>query len=453
MPDRHESQPSQALAAHLRPIAALVWVVVAAVAPLGWFAAGLDAQCTAGRHLAAQVAALVQREGPVLPRLWRYDTQKLSNQINTLRAESGALEVRLEDSGGLALAVPAGDNGALAAPWLAWTYQAAAAPTKTEIWVAMDLRPLWRTSGALAGAFGTLAVALAGLILGLPLRAVRRSESEIGVLVGQLQQSRAALAELAGELEARVADRSARLESALADLRAHEVHLRDLAGQALRLQESERRAIARDLHDDIGQVLTGVRLQIQVLAASNQPAADVTRGANRLLGALDSAIDQTRSAVRRLAPPLLAEQGLAAALRQTCAALTSPLGPAIDCKTEALPALDSAVETAIFRIAQEALTNAVRHSGATAIRVTVGHGSSQGSEPGPATLWLQVQDDGTGFDPHQPSSGHGLGGMRDRAELLGGRLQVLTSAGGGCTIRAELPCSPPTVDDSQGRPA
>ena len=195
MPNRPENQPSQALAAHLRPIAALVLVAVAAVAPMGWFAAGLAEKRSAGRHLAAQVAALLHREGAALPRLWRYDTQKLADQINQLRIDSGGLEVVLRDDRGLAVAVPSPAKKLLEPPWVAWTCQPVDGPAKADVCVAMDLRPLWRRSLALAGGFGALALALAGLILWLPLRAVRRSEAEIGQLVAELKQSRAALAD------------------------------------------------------------------------------------------------------------------------------------------------------------------------------------------------------------------------------------------------------------------
>ncbi len=450
MPERLTTQPSQALASHLRPIAALAWLLIGAVLPLGSFAQGLEEQRVAGSQLAAQVSSLLQREAAGLPRLWRYDTQKLAGQIDHLRSSSAGLLVEVMDGRGMALAVPALSGPSPQAPWAVWSSSPVAAPGSGKVWVAMDLRPLWRRTAALAGGFGALGLALAALMLWLPLRAVRRSEAEIRDLLAALRKSRGDITELAEHLEARVVDRSARLERALAELRAHEVHLRDLASQALRLQESERRAIARDLHDDIGQVLTGVRLQIQFLASTGQPQPDSAATAQRLLAAIDSAIDQTRSAVQRLAPPLLAEQGLAAALSQTCAALTSPLGPEIACATEALPPLDSAVETAAYRIAQEALTNAVRHAGASAIHAGAGIGPRTGGLPGQSALWVQVRDDGKGFDASQVPAGHGFLGMRDRAELLGGRLDAITSAGHGCTIRAELPCDQPAPADGQG---
>lgn len=451
--------PSETLAAHLRPIAALALLLVGAVAPLSWFAQGVDEQRALARQLAAQVGELVRREAIGQPRLWRYDTQKLADRMEDLRRDAGGLSIRLGDGRGLALVVPPQSHRAPGAPWALWARQPLASPAEGKVWVAMDLRPLWRRSLAMAGVFGALGLALAGLMVWLPLRAVRRSEAEIGELLAALRQSRSELAELASSLEARVQDRSARLEQALADLRDHERHLRELAAQALRLQESERRAIARDLHDDIGQVLTGVRLQIQLMAGGfSAPAAAVAGQPNQpsttsiqpststqpsaqhpLLGALDSAIEQTRLAVRRLAPPLLAEQGLASALRQTCSALTSPLGPRILCDIQELPPLDSAAETAAFRIAQEALTNAVRHAAAREVRVEAGLCPGAGPEPEPLALWVEVSDDGRGFDLSQPTSGQGLRGMRDRAELLGGRLELTTAPGKGCAIRAVLP--------------
>ena len=440
------------MASHLRPIAALAWLLVGAVLPLGSFALGLEEQRLAGAQVAAQVATLLQREAAGLPKLWRYDTQKLADQFDQLRRNSGALRLDLVDTWGLALRVPAHLDASADAPWALWTSSSVAPPGSGKVWVAMDLRPIWRRSLALAGGFGALGLALASLILWLPLRAVRRAETEIDELLGALRQSRAELAALAEQLEARVIDRSARLELALSEVRAHELHLRELAGQALRLQESERRAIARDLHDEIGQVLTAVRLQIQCLGVAGSQLGSAPIAVEHLLASVDSAIDHTRSAVRRLAPPLLAEQGLAGALRQTCAALSSSVGPLVGCNVGELPALDSAAESAAYRIAQEALTNAVRHSGAATIHASAGIVTRPAPATGQTWLWVQVVDDGRGYDASQPAAGHGLLGMRDRAELLGGRLEVVTSAGQGCKVRAELPCLPPSVAVVQGDP-
>ncbi len=440
------SQPSQTLAAHLRPIAVMALLLVGAVVPISWLAHGLDETRHAGRHLATQVAALLQREATAQPRLWRYDGQKLADQIERLRADGSGLAVAVVDDRGQALAFPAPAAEVPQTPWATWVSAPAIAPASATVWAAMDLRPVWRRVGAMAGGFGGLGVALASLILWLPLRAVRRSEAEIASLVTALQQSRTELSRLLDELEARVVDRSARLVQALAEVRGHEQHVRELAGQALQMQESERRAIARELHDEIGQVLTGVRLQIQVLASTETAQSPRGQTTQRLLTAVDGAIEQTRLAVRRLAPPLLADQGLAVALQQVCAALHSPLGPAIVCQTEQMPRADSAAETAAYRIGQEALTNAVRHAAATHIVVSAGMAAPKATSGAP-TLWVQVQDDGCGFDPSLPSSGQGLRSMRDRAELLGGHLSIQADAA-GCTVRAELPCT--QTNDASG---
>ena len=411
--------------------------LVAVVAPLGWFAAGLADRQQASQQLAAEVAALLQREVAAQPRLWRYDTPKLADHIEHLRAEHHGLVVLIFDTTALALTVPAPTPTLVDAPWAAWSQVPVATPARGQVQAAVDLRPLWRSTAVLGLCFGVLAATLAALVWWLPLRAVRRAEAQIAELLTALRQTSADLTELARTLEIRVAERSQQLESALADVRQHEQHLRDVAGQALRLQESERRSIARDLHDGIGQALTAVRLQVQVLALHSGLPEQAHGSVRAVLRQLDDTLDETRRAVRRLAPPLLAEQGLAVALQQTCATWAGNAGLVIDWHGTTLPPLDTATEVAAFRIVQEALTNAVRHSGAQKVTVEL---AVQGEGEDPRWLVLSVTDDGNGMAATAENLGQGLPGMRDRAELLGGSLTVDAADGGGCRICARLPC-------------
>ncbi len=438
------ASPSQLLRAQLRPLAVLVATVVAVVAPLGWVWLQVAEQQATARRVGEQVRQLIQREVAAQPSLWRYDTWKLRDQIDGWRHGTAVAVVIVYDRRGVVLATPPQSSLDGTAPRVAWHKTPLAQPIEGEVAVALDLQPLWQTAGKLALTASALGLLLALLLLALPLRSVRRAEAEVTALLARIEASRNELQALTATLESRVLERSEALRQALGDLKAQQTRIRELAAQAIRLQEGERRDIARDLHDGIGQALTAIRLQLQVLA--QRPATPPTdrETLQGLLVALDDALDETRSAVQRLAPPILTERGLAGALRQVCATLGNGASVAITLQCDRLPQLDSATEVACLRIVQEALTNAVRHSGATHIAVTVAvaayvEGGEEGSDAGAQRcLRVSVADDGRGMPTTLAGGGHGLRNLRERAELLGGSCSFATSAQ-GCTVQVDLP--------------
>ena len=212
--------------------------------------------------------------------------------------------------------------------------------------------------------------------------------------------------------------------------------LQELSRRVVEVQEEERRHIARELHDEIGQSLAAIHFRMQALLMApgpvpREPIAESAEIADRTIRVVrDLSLD--------LHPSLLAEAGLADTLRWYVERQVR--GPGLDVKLEICPslvALPSDLRTACFRIAQSALTNVVRH--AKARRVLVRIGARKGH------LELVVSDDGLGFDeaatlPHA-SSGTSLGilGMQERAELLGGTIDFESSPGRGTTVRARFP--------------
>jgi PAS domain S-box-containing protein len=217
-------------------------------------------------------------------------------------------------------------------------------------------------------------------------------------------------------------------------LAEYSARLATLSRRVLTVQEEERRAVARELHDELGQVLTAVKVNLQALRRRSARAGrDPTLEDS--LGLVDSAIAEVRAISTRLRPTVLDDLGLEAALSSHLE--RSRARAAIDLATDIhLPQrrLDPAVETACFRIVQEAVTNALRH--ARASRLAVGLGVEGGE------LVLSVRDDGRGFDlaaaSRRAAQGEsaGLSGMEERARLAGGRLEVHTTPGGGTEVRA-----------------
>jgi two-component system, NarL family, sensor histidine kinase UhpB len=209
----------------------------------------------------------------------------------------------------------------------------------------------------------------------------------------------------------------------------------------LQAQEEERKRIARDLHDEVNQALTALLLRIEAAAQDAPPAlreelAETKRLANR-------AMDELLDLARQLRPTALDDHGLVAALR-THVREQDRRGPAsvvfwADPRVGDLP---SDAQVVVYRVAQEALVNAARHSGATRIEVSLEAGDG-------STVSLVVNDNGSGFTFAEEGKGLGLSGMRERALLVGGRLVIDSRPGRGTTVRLEVPvqAEPPGGDE------
>jgi signal transduction histidine kinase len=245
-----------------------------------------------------------------------------------------------------------------------------------------------------------------------------------------------------------VDDHSATLERLRADYRTllqrledNDRQFRQLARSVFRVQEDERRRIARELHDGIGQNLTALKHQLGMLQAALPDAPPAAR--ERLQAGVElcaQTLADTRELSRLLRPQVLDDLGLDAALRWLARSLGESGGLAVAVELEDLPELDDERRTLFFRIAQEALANCVRHAGARHATLTLARRAG--------TTVLTVSDDGRGFDVDAAfaagSAGvsSGLGGMRERLALHRGWLRIESGAG-GTRLQAALPAAEP----------
>lgn len=210
-----------------------------------------------------------------------------------------------------------------------------------------------------------------------------------------------------------------------------------LALRVLEVQEDERRAVARDLHDEIGQALSALKLNLLRLRRKGAGAGALPIVTDSLRIA-DEVLQQVRDLALSLRPSILDDLGLGAAVQWYAEQTTARANLALSCEVEArVTGLSPATEIACFRVLQEALTNVVRHAEATAVLVQL-------RDTG-VHLELVVRDDGRGFDvddviTHAGSgSSMGLLGIRERAALLGGVITVTSAPGVGCEVRVCLP--------------
>lgn len=216
------------------------------------------------------------------------------------------------------------------------------------------------------------------------------------------------------------------------------------SARALSAQEAERRRIAQELHDEVGQTLTAVLLELKRVA--DQSPAPLRAELRQVQETTRSSLDEIRRIARRLRPGVLDELGLVSALRSLVNEVPTHGGLMARRQLQTdLPDLGKDVELVLYRVAQESLTNAVRHAGATDVTLAL--------RRTPAGVELQIRDDGQGL--RGASEGAGIRGMRERALLIGAELHLEPGPGGGTTVRLVVPVAhtAPTGNTEHNRSA
>lgn len=226
-------------------------------------------------------------------------------------------------------------------------------------------------------------------------------------------------------------------------LRRSHQQLRELSASLQAVREEERTRIARELHDELGQQLTGLKMDLSWMASKLRE--DQTNLADKING-MKRLVDATVGSVRRIAselrPLMLDDLGLVPAVEWLVTEFSRKTGIEVnlDFETRDLPLGDS-VATSVFRILQESLTNVVRHAEATQVRVSLAYASEH--------LVLRVQDNGKGMAPNAQykTRSYGLIGIRERAHMLGGDAQISSRQGEGTTIEITLPMHCPATEE------
>jgi signal transduction histidine kinase len=391
----------------MAPLALLLVLVVSVAAPVAFYVVGLRTLRIQAAASARQVAEVIGREAQQRPVLWKYDTLKLLPHLRSYEMQENIEAIDVVDPSGVLIEPHRlEESQALAKAAVIWQLAPIVVhgdPVGT-VWVAAS------TTGVRAGAllmlipFGLLGAILAGLMYWLPLRALQRAEAS-------------------------------ELARAYRELQRKEKGLRELTSRTVGMQEAEHRAIARELHDSVGQAMTAIRLNLQVLGERGAEDGDdhLAELLERTTALVDDALEEVRRAVHRLGPSILDDVGLADALARTCEDLGDRTGMEVHSHID-LPAdgLPPAVEVTCYRVVQEALTNVARHAEATHVKVRLSADDS--------CARVEVVDDGRGFDSKsERSETRGLRGMRERVELLGGSLELGSAPGQGTRISAVIP--------------
>ena len=241
-----------------------------------------------------------------------------------------------------------------------------------------------------------------------------------------LQVAKEKLSQYSQTLEQRVKKRTAQLEKA-------QDNLKKLSKNIIASQEREKALVARELHDHLGQVLTALRIDAvwveKKLAGMDSGAS---QRASTMCSLIENTINEVRDMAYRLRPRVLDDLGLADAMESLLADFEKRSNVSCVFKREPIPVIDDTVSTALYRIGQEAVTNALRHSGATSIVVELTT-DTEG-------IVLSIEDNGTGFKIQHVNEkdGFGLEGMKERANLVGGRLDISSRINTGTVICCKI---------------
>ena len=198
-------------------------------------------------------------------------------------------------------------------------------------------------------------------------------------------------------------------------------------------QEQERQRLSRELHDGLGQTLVAIKLKLESIPLDE--LGNQRKTVESVKGMFNHTIEETRRMSNNLMPAALTEFSLAVVLRNLCMEIESNSGISVSLVIGVLPeSLNQLIKTYIYRIAQEALNNIVKHSGASRAVISIFSDISK--------LYMHIEDNGIGFDTSKGyESGNGLYNMKERAILLGGKFEMITSKGNGVKIQAEFPIS------------
>jgi signal transduction histidine kinase len=381
--------------ARMLPLVSLTGLIVATSAPAAYYLRERFDLVASARRDAARVGEIVRERIEQQPLLWRYGSAKLAERL----ASEGFVDkdVRLVDAEGVEVRLDGGGAGAAEPERRLWGRAEVVSGGReaATAWVGVDAGPLLARSAELTILFLALALALAAVLYRLPMRAIAAAERRIASLLGKL---------------------------------------------ALTLQEEDRRRIATDLHDGAGQALTAARLELVALRSRTADPA----GLERIAARLDEAIEEVRRSTTALAPPVLSELGLAGAIRRHCEAFADASGLEVICEVQDLPASSPEIETACYRIVQEALTNTARHAGASRAEVLLSASPGGGTAAGRPCLRIEVKDDGGGMELERDEAdprrgGRGIDGIRERVRLLGGEVHLTEARPSGLSVEVMLP--------------
>jgi signal transduction histidine kinase len=278
--------------------------------------------------------------------------------------------------------------------------------------------------------------------------ALHRGDVQLGDLFGRLQLGLLAMiavtlvggATLAACTIFHILKLEGEVRQRLTESVASRAGLQELSARLVRVQEEERRALSRELHDEVAQAFSAVLMEAENLLDLD-PAPEVRSHLDAIRGVAENGMNEIRNMALLLRPSMLDDFGLLPALEWQAREIAKRTGLRVQVSSELPVELPEEHKTCVYRVVQEALNNCARHAQASAVQVCTGYQAGQ--------ILVTVQDDGSGFDPERVR-GLGLLGMEERVRHLGGTFHIDSHAGRGTLLRATLPLAaiPETGQDA-----
>lgn len=206
----------------------------------------------------------------------------------------------------------------------------------------------------------------------------------------------------------------------------------DLLRAILETQESERERLAEDLHDSVGQVLSAVKLNLHRLDKTCASDEKVISLLSNTRGLVDDCIQEIRSIIQNVKPPLLTDFGLAEALNDFCNKIQKTTGIQVNFDdATSKERYQAEIEVTLYRIIQELFSNTIKHANATAIQVSLTTANNM--------IRLTFKDNGSGYNPLEATNGSGLKNMQSRTDFIKGNIEIITKPGEGIKVEIKVP--------------
>jgi len=403
-------------ARRIAPLAILAGLVVATAPPLTYrFVAGAQlgeqAEIYAG-HVAQRLREAIYQQ----PDLWRYNAGKVLQTTMVHSRQKDIASIEIEDCLG---------NTVLSSSTAGIGTGSSRGPTRSVpvevmgeraaiVTVRIDVSSHFFALKLIAAISLLLGLATGLLIYFYPTRVVRRQARELSTANRDLGAARDELTEVNRDLERRVEENVAKA--------------RKLSARVVQIQEEERARIARDLHDGVGQAITGLQMELEL--ARSKPD-ESQKYLARSVETCTETLGELRRVVQEIRPPELDADDVTQALRAYAELFERRTGLPTYFHADSAQECSQDVALCLLRVLQEALTNVKRHAEANEVGIKLAFA--------PDEVMMEVGDDGVGFTPGAVTGGSGLRGMQERCEFLGGALTVETAPSSGTRLVARLP--------------
>lgn len=417
------------------PVILIFIIMLSTSVPAVYFILSITEAGVRSHTLAREISNYIKRQTSSNPVMWKYDTIKIINYIKDISHHPLLAAIVVEDERGSPINID-DDTQRLRSDFILWS----SAPITInnilfgKVWVGIDTKPISRRSILLVIPFLVCGLLISSLIYYYSIRLLTKAELTIETLFKEINRTKNELDRLNKNLEIQVEEKTKKLSKAYNSLRQSQEEIKRISTKSVLIQEEEKKRVARELHDSLGQTLTAIRIELERLEPRAEKESDVEKILSKCKRLSDEAINELRAVVESMRPPILDCIGLDGAINKLAEGLSQRMEAEIKKQINLNGAqIPPAVEVACYRIMQEALTNVMKHSKASDVEIK--------AEVKDGHLIMQVSDNGKGFDPTtiNESECHGVVNIKERATLLGGEALWESHRGKGCVVTVNIP--------------